>query len=84
MIVTLDRMVQDKPALIKIDVEGHEMSVLEGAYRLIDMYRPALVLEANSEKHFQQLEAWLDSRKYVHHRADQRNILATNILTTRL
>jgi hypothetical protein len=62
--------------LIKIDVEGHEMSVLRGAQSTISRWKPSLVLEANSDKHFIQLERWLDEIGYQHGRADTRNILA--------
>jgi FkbM family methyltransferase len=34
-------------SLIKIDVEGYELRVLEGAKRLIEEFRPALCLEIN-------------------------------------
>lgn len=33
------------PALVKIDVEGHELAVLQGATGLLGTHRPALVLE---------------------------------------
>lgn len=33
---------------IKIDVEGHELAVLEGAARLVDEYHPALLVECEA------------------------------------
>lgn len=37
------------PNLIKIDVEGHESKVLEGAYNTIKKYKPALIIEHSSK-----------------------------------
>src|SRR5690606_20978510 len=34
-----------KVALMKIDVEGHELQVIKGAYDVIDRERPALFIE---------------------------------------
>jgi FkbM family methyltransferase len=36
------------PSLIKIDVEGHELPALEGARRILDEHRPALIFELNA------------------------------------
>ncbi|MGW9029584.1 FkbM family methyltransferase [Streptomyces sp. NPDC055722] len=46
-LVTLDEVFADtKLDLIKIDVEGHEMSVLQGARQVLKRDRPAVMLEA--------------------------------------
>jgi FkbM family methyltransferase len=46
-ITTLDRILGSRaPALIKIDVEGHELSVLRGARRTLETTRPPVVFEA--------------------------------------
>jgi hypothetical protein len=37
--------------LIKIDVEGHERQVLDGAAAILDRHRPALVIETGHEAH---------------------------------
>jgi FkbM family methyltransferase len=40
---------QDRlPSFVKIDVEGHEMAVLEGAAHVLDAGRPALLIECES------------------------------------
>ena len=39
----------DRLDLIKIDVEGHERQVLDGAAAILDKYRPALVMETGHE-----------------------------------
>jgi len=71
--------VADRPvALIKVDVEGHEYAVLEGARMTIERWRPALVLEANTEAAEQRLRAWLmRAGGYVVRNADGRNLLCT-------
>lgn len=64
------------PDLIKIDVEGHEVAVLDGAARTIATSRPALVVEANTARHAQAINEWLGRlggyRVMV---ADERNLL---------
>lgn len=62
-------------ALIKIDVEGHEMSVLAGAEETINHCRPLLMLEANTAEHRDELAAWLKAHRYVWRQADERNML---------
>jgi len=39
----------DRLDLIKIDVEGHERQVLDGAASILDQYRPTLVMETGHE-----------------------------------
>lgn len=53
--VRLDDLLAQEPelqdvALMKIDVEGHELEVLEGARRLLETCRPTLIVEAE-ERH---------------------------------
>lgn len=73
--VCLDAKVFDKVALLKIDVEGHERAVLEGAGRVIRDSRPAMVLEANTPAHEEVLAEWLEAHDYTHFVADERNML---------
>ena len=47
---TLDSVVEElgvEPDFMKIDVEGFEAAVLSGATRVLDRFRPRIVLEAN-------------------------------------
>jgi Methyltransferase FkbM domain len=39
----------DRLDLIKIDVEGHERLVLDGAATILEQYRPVLVIETGHE-----------------------------------
>lgn len=51
---TLDNFVEDKrivPSLIKIDVEGHELSVLKGAEHTISKHHPTLIIEIEQRHH---------------------------------
>jgi FkbM family methyltransferase len=54
----LDELGIEDPQLIKIDVEGHEPHVIEGAWGLIERSRPMLIFEdwsSNSKTHFDRL-----------------------------
>lgn len=46
-VTTLDALDLERVSLIKIDVEGCEAEVLEGARALIDSHRPVLIVEFN-------------------------------------
>lgn len=46
-IITLDSFNLKNVALIKIDVEGHEVDVLRGAYDTIAVNRPIVIVEVN-------------------------------------
>lgn len=73
--VTLDGVIDEPVSLIKIDVEGHERAVLRGAERIMERYRPALMLEANTAAHQMVLIEWLMDREYEWTLADERNML---------
>jgi hypothetical protein len=54
--------------LIKIDVQGHEPSVLAGAARLIERHRPVLVVEAVQEwESTHRIRDFLLARRYRIH-----------------
>ena len=51
---TLDNFIKEQqvfPDLIKIDVEGHELSVLKGAENYIRHYHPTLIIEIEQRHH---------------------------------
>lgn len=51
---TLDNFTKEKnviPDIIKIDVEGHELSVLKGAEKFISKYHPTLIIEIEQRHH---------------------------------
>jgi len=57
------------PALIKIDVEGHELEVLQGADQILAQYQPILLVESFSE-HASSLQELLKSYGYIFFDAD--------------
>lgn len=73
----LDDIITEPVGLLKIDVEGHEISVLHGAERLIGQFRPSMVLEANTAQHRGRLVEWLADNDYDWLCADTRNLLCT-------
>lgn len=76
--VRLDDIIEsDDVCLVKIDVEGHELNVLNGAENLIRKNKPKLVLEANDEHHEKILATWLTEHSYRYEMVDSRNMLCT-------
>ena len=70
-IVSLDSYFGDSTpriAAIKIDVEGHELAVFEGAKRLIEKHSPVLVFECEerhlSGRYVADVLRWLQNRGY--------------------
>jgi FkbM family methyltransferase len=61
--------------LLKADVEGAELQVLDGARRLLEKGSPIVVLEANTAGTKERLERFMDDMGYVLLRvADGRNL----------
>jgi FkbM family methyltransferase len=53
-VVTIDQIVSEKniaPTFLKVDVEGAEFNVLQGAINTIHRYKPVLMLEVNAKHH---------------------------------
>lgn len=61
-VLPLDALVDEAVNLIKIDVEGRELDVLNGARRIIHQYRPIIFIEVRDENvsYFLRLVAELD------------------------
>ena len=66
--IVLDEMVQSGslpvPQFLKIDVEGGEMMVLEGARWIIETHRPRMVLATHSPELKKACHDFLTSRGY--------------------
>jgi FkbM family methyltransferase len=65
---TLDSFIFDRgnpfPQLIKIDVEGAEESVLKGALKTLEVYKPTLVVEIHGPQN--ALKIWKFARHWLH------------------
>lgn len=84
-VVTLDDLLQAgdirPPKLLKIDVEGAEYDVLQGAGDLLQRHRPSIMVSVHSEHLRQQCRSWLAARGYAFDPALKPNLLfahATN------
>jgi FkbM family methyltransferase len=74
---TVDNYEFDVVGFIKIDVEGHEMAVLEGAETTIAKHRPNLLVECNDDHApggVAKLTSWMRDRGYTLHFLHQRVI----------
>ncbi|WP_336056019.1 FkbM family methyltransferase [Nitratireductor sp. CH_MIT9313-5] len=66
-IVRLDDIPFDQAVkAVKIDVEGMELAVLEGAAKLIERDRPLLYVECQHLQNFSDLQAWLEPYGYCY------------------
>lgn len=64
-VVALDDLDHGAPVrLLKIDVEGMELAVLEGATTLIDKERPIIVAEAQDPQTDRELRSWFKNHGY--------------------
>jgi FkbM family methyltransferase len=61
---TLDSCAPEACHLIKIDVEGMELAVLEGAKAVLDEHKPLLYVENDRAENSKALIAWLLNRDY--------------------
>jgi FkbM family methyltransferase len=61
-VIPVDSFGLTRCSLIKIDVEGEELNVLQGATKTIEQHKPALFIEANRPD---DLIPWLLDRDYV-------------------
>ncbi|HMX16297.1 MAG TPA: FkbM family methyltransferase [Rhodocyclaceae bacterium] len=66
-VLTLDGLGLDACHLIKIDVEGMDFEVLQGAADLVRRCRPSIYMEAKTGPHTQGAIAWLQERGYLCH-----------------
>jgi FkbM family methyltransferase len=63
-VMTLDELALQRCRLLKIDVEGMELDVLEGAHALIAATRPLIYVENNDVARSPALIEWLLARQY--------------------
>ena len=66
--ITLDSWIRENnvtPAIIKIDVEGAEYEVLEGAEETISAARPKIILETHSRSLREKCDSFLKERGYL-------------------
>jgi FkbM family methyltransferase len=70
----LDRMWRDagEPvvSLMKVDVEGAEIDVLEGSQQILSTYHPALLIEAGGDRELGAMRAFLAPFGYHKHHRD--------------
>ena len=59
------------PNFLKVDVEGGEVDVLEGARTVIAQARPAMLLATHGSREHAFVEKFLDDHDYVYHVLDQ-------------
>ncbi|WP_417458030.1 FkbM family methyltransferase [Kordiimonas sp.] len=62
--LTIDDLKLERCSLIKIDVEGMERKVLEGAFDTLDRQRPVIFFEQNTESNFTEIQALLGRLNY--------------------
>jgi FkbM family methyltransferase len=65
--IRLDNIIRDHVGLMKIDVEGHEFAVLNGAIELIDSSRPNIIIEIE-DRHcpgaISRVFQWFQAKSY--------------------
>jgi FkbM family methyltransferase len=89
-VTTLDRFFYQPPPvdnidLIKIDVEGFEMKVLQGGENLIDQFHPILFIELDDNNlsetggSARELIEWLEQRNYLIKRVGENDIIHSDM-----
>jgi hypothetical protein len=80
MCVSLDGLldISPPPAVVKIDVEGAEVSVLRGAQRLLEQIRPRILCEVSSGNR-EEASSILKSAGYRLYDAEARDDFSTEI-----
>jgi FkbM family methyltransferase len=65
--ISLDEFARNHPppALLKLDVEGAEASVLRGSEEIFRSAKPALICEVHSEQAARDVMRWLEGREYA-------------------
>jgi len=81
---TLDDFAQEHigPDTIKIDVEGTESNVLEGAEKLFTQYRPHLICEVHDAANASFVDTWLKNRGYELSWLDSNKCFPRQLLAT--
>lgn len=64
-VVTMDSMEINDVTLIKIDVEGHELSVLKGAIETIKRFKPDMFIECATEEEYDVVFEFLKPLGYL-------------------
>lgn len=59
----LDELIQEKIDFIKIDVEGMEFDVLDGAKNIIKLYQPKIYIEIKKEN-IERFKSYIEDLKY--------------------
>ena len=59
-VATLDSYAYSEVSFIKIDVEGHELQVLEGAVNTIKMNKPVILLEYHKEADWDKIRVLIE------------------------
>jgi hypothetical protein len=62
--LAIDELNLNRCDFMKIDVEGHEIEVLEGSSKIISKHRPIIMYEAMEWDVWTKCYDFLDSRKY--------------------
>lgn len=69
----MDDVITGAVSFIKIDVEGHEMEVLEGARQIIERYKPVMCVE--TFEHLEDLKKFADEIGYIIQEAPEHNYI---------